>query len=85
VVQYFTDMAGIERLAAALFEEQRRRADDSALAALFESFVVDEARHAEVALRQTRSPRSPHSWKTMSPLALSEPQASGRSERSERG
>ena len=28
IVQYFTDMAGIERFAGALFEEQRRRVDD---------------------------------------------------------
>ena len=36
VVQYFTDMAGIERLAAALFAEQRRRADDDRSAVLGE-------------------------------------------------
>jgi len=49
IVQYFTDMAGIERLAGALFEEQRERAEDPTLRAIFESFVVDEVRHAEVA------------------------------------
>ncbi len=49
VVQYFTDMAGIERLAKALFAEQRRRATDPILQKIFESFVVDEERHAVVA------------------------------------
>jgi rubrerythrin len=51
VVQYFTDMAGIERLASALFAEQRRRVDDPRLKAIFESFIVDEERHARVAER----------------------------------
>lgn len=51
VCQYFTDMAGIERLAAALFEYQRDHTDDQTLRAIFETFVVDEERHAEVALR----------------------------------
>lgn len=49
VVQYFTDMAGIERLAKALFEEQRRRATNPTLQKIFESFVVDEERHAVAA------------------------------------
>jgi hypothetical protein len=49
VVQYFTDMAGIERLAAALFEEQRARADDPVLAEIFATFVEDERRHARCA------------------------------------
>src|ERR1700761_8205288 len=31
IVQYFTDMAGIERLAAALFREQERRVTDPVL------------------------------------------------------
>ncbi len=51
VVQCFTDMAGIERLAAALFEEQARRAESPTLRRIFESFVADERRHAEAALR----------------------------------
>ncbi len=51
VVQYFTDMAGIERLAKALFEEQRRRATDPTLQAIFDSFVIDEQRHSDVAER----------------------------------
>lgn len=49
VVQYFTDMAGIELLAAALFEEQRKIVDDPELQQIFESFVVDEQRHAKAA------------------------------------
>jgi hypothetical protein len=51
VVQYFTDMVQIERLASALFREQRRRVDDPTLQQIFETFVVDEERHAEVAQR----------------------------------
>ena len=51
VVQYFTDMAGIERLAKALFEEQRRRETNSTLQKIFDSFVIDEERHALVAER----------------------------------
>jgi hypothetical protein len=51
IVQYFTDMAGIERLAKALFEEQRRRTDDPVLQKIFSTFVVDEERHAVVAER----------------------------------
>jgi len=54
VVQYFTDMAGIERLAKALFEVQRDRATDPTLRAIFETFVVDEERHAVVAERLAR-------------------------------
>lgn len=50
-VQYFTDMAGIELLAAALFEEQRVRATDPLLREVFASFVEDERRHSEVAMR----------------------------------
>ena len=49
VVQYFTDMAGIERLAAALFEEQCARATDPVLAEIFATFVEDERRHARCA------------------------------------
>lgn len=51
VVQLFTDMVGIEELAGALFDEQRRRAVDPTLRAIFETFVTDELRHAEVARR----------------------------------
>src|SRR5689334_13611143 len=54
IVQYFTDMAEIERFAAALFEEQRRIVDDPTLKRIFASFVVDEKRHSEVALRLAR-------------------------------
>ncbi len=49
IVQLFTDMAGIERLAGALFGEQVKRATDPTLRAIFESFVGDEIRHAAVA------------------------------------
>jgi len=51
IVQCFTDMAAIERLAAALFEEQARRAESPTLRRIFESFVADELRHAEAAER----------------------------------
>ncbi len=54
IVQYFTDMAGIERLAGALFEEQGRRTEDATLREIFASFVVDEERHADVAERLAR-------------------------------
>lgn len=54
IVQLFTNMAGIELLAAALFEEQRRRAKDPRLQRIFATFVADEKRHAEVALRLAR-------------------------------
>ena len=54
IVQLFTDMAGIERLAKALFEEQVRRARDPVLRAIFETFVLDEERHAVVAERLAR-------------------------------
>jgi len=49
IVQLFTDMAGIERLAGALFSEQRKRTEDPTLHAIFTSFVKDEVRHAQVA------------------------------------
>jgi hypothetical protein len=49
IVQLFTDMAGIERLAGALFIEQERRAEDPTLKAIFATFVKDEVRHAQVA------------------------------------
>jgi len=54
VVQAFVDMAGIERLAAALFRAQRAKATDPTLAAIFDSFVADEDRHAAVAMRLAR-------------------------------
>ncbi len=54
ICQYFTDMAGIERLAKALFAEQRRRTSDPVLAEIFETFVVDEERHSQVAWRLAR-------------------------------
>lgn len=54
IVQYFTDMAGIERLAGELFAEQERRADDPVLREIFRTFVVDEARHAAAAERLAR-------------------------------
>lgn len=54
IVQYFTDMAGIERLAGALFAEQRRRVRDPVLREIFGTFIVDEERHAQVAERLAR-------------------------------
>jgi hypothetical protein len=54
IVQYFTDMAGIERLAGALFEEQRKRAEDETLQKIFATFVADEERHARAAERLAR-------------------------------
>ena len=51
IVQFFTDMAGIERLAGALFAEQERRAETPVLKQIFASFVVDEERHARAAER----------------------------------
>ena len=54
IVQYFTDMAGIERLASALFAEQRERVDDLRLKKIFSTFVADEERHAKVAERLAR-------------------------------
>jgi hypothetical protein len=51
IVQCFTDMAGIEELAGALFRQQARRAEDPTLRRIFESFVQDELRHAEAARR----------------------------------
>src|SRR5687768_349616 len=54
VVQYFTNMAAIELLAAALFEAQGRKTTDPTLKAIFDTFVVDEQRHSEVAARLAR-------------------------------
>jgi hypothetical protein len=51
IVQYFTDMSGIELLAGALFAVQRDNTTDPTLRAIFETFVVDEERHSRVALR----------------------------------
>jgi hypothetical protein len=54
IVQYFTDMASIELLAAALFAVQRDKTDDPTLAKIFATFVVDEERHSAVAARLAR-------------------------------
>jgi hypothetical protein len=54
ICQYFTDMAGIELLAGALFAVQRDQTDDPTLRAIFHSFVVDEERHSLVAKRLAR-------------------------------
>ena len=51
VVQYFTDMAGIERLAGALFATQRDLVSDATLKKIFSTFVADEERHARAAER----------------------------------
>jgi hypothetical protein len=50
IVQYFTDMSAIERLASALFREQEQRTEEPRLREIFRSFVEDEDRHARVAL-----------------------------------
>jgi hypothetical protein len=54
VVQYFTDMEGIELLAGALFEVQREKTKDPTLKKIFSTFVADEKRHAAVAARLAR-------------------------------
>ncbi len=51
VCQYFTDMAGIELLAGALFETQRTKTEDPLLHKIFSTFVADENRHSAVATR----------------------------------
>lgn len=51
IVQAFLDMAGIERLAGALFEVQREKCEDPTLKKIFSTFVADEKRHAAVAAR----------------------------------
>ncbi|MBL9018791.1 MAG: ferritin-like domain-containing protein [Myxococcales bacterium] len=51
IVQAFLDMAGIERLAGALFEVQREKTEDPTLKKIFSTFVADEKRHAAVAAR----------------------------------
>jgi hypothetical protein len=54
IVQYFVNMAAIERFAKALFEEQRQRVSDPTLKKIYSTFVVDEERHAVVAERLAR-------------------------------
>lgn len=54
IVQYFTDMAQIERLAGALFREQERKVEDPTLRKIFRTFVADEERHAQSAERLAR-------------------------------
>ena len=49
VVQFFTDMAGIERLAGALFNAQKNNTDDPELREIFGWFVIDELRHSHAA------------------------------------
>ncbi len=51
VVQAFTDMAGIELLAGALFEVQREKTTDPTLKKIFSTFVADEKRHSAVSAR----------------------------------
>ncbi len=51
VVQYFTDMSGIELLAGTLFEVQRDKTDERTLKKIFATFVTDEKRHSEIAAR----------------------------------
>ncbi len=54
VVQAFLDMAGIELLAGALFDVQRKKTDDPTLRKIFSTFVADEKRHSAVALRLSK-------------------------------
>lgn len=54
IVQYFTDMAGIELLAGELFRVQRDRTEEPVLRDVFDTFVVDELRHSDVAERLAR-------------------------------
>ena len=68
VVQYFTDMAGIELLAAALFDAERRQTDDPVLRDIFASFVVDEQRHSAVA-RRLAAYYDVHRYRTYRPNA----------------
>ena len=51
VCQAFTDMAGIELLAGALFKVQRDKTTDPTLKKIFSTFVADEKRHSAVASR----------------------------------
>ena len=54
IVQYFTDMAAIERFAGALFEVQRDLVSDPTLKKIFATFVADEERHAQAAEKLAR-------------------------------
>ncbi|CBL45533.1 Hypothetical protein HDN1F_19500 [gamma proteobacterium HdN1] len=63
IVQFFTDMSGIERLAGALFAEQERRAETPILREIFASFVVDEERHA-IAAEKLANHYNVHQYKT---------------------
>src|SRR5215213_9417519 len=65
VVQYFLDMAGIERLAGALFEVQRDKTTDPTLHKIFSTFVADEKRHAAVAQKLSEH-YNVHHYKTYS-------------------
>ena len=49
IVQYFHNMAAIERLAGALFAVQRDIVEDETLKKIFATFVADEERHAQAA------------------------------------
>src|SRR5678809_948816 len=51
IVQAFVDMAGIELLAGALFDVQRKKTQDKTLSKIFSTFVADEKRHSAVATR----------------------------------
>jgi hypothetical protein len=66
VVQYFTDMAQIERLAGALFVEQQRRVADPVLKEIYATFVIDEMRHSHVA-QMLADHYDVHRWKTYRP------------------
>lgn len=54
ICQAFVDMAGIELLAGALFEVQRKKTADPTLRKIFATFVADEERHSAVAARLAR-------------------------------
>jgi hypothetical protein len=71
VVQYFTDMAQIERLAGALFVEQERRVGDPVLKEIFATFVVDEMRHSHVA-QMLADHYDVHRWRVYRPSAALE-------------
>ena len=49
IIQYFTDMAGIERLASALFLSQQQRAANQELKDILATSVIDERRHSRIA------------------------------------
>jgi hypothetical protein len=74
ICQYFIDMAGIERLAKELFAEQARRATGT-LKAIFQTFVVDEERHAQAAERLSKFYDTHHyrAYKTTPALAAFAP------------